>query len=360
MAEYCRLTYAERKRIEQLKKKGYGVRYIARALSRSPSTISWELNRRFTQYNADTAQKDAALKNSYRIKERKISGPLEAIITYLLTELHCSPEQISGSLKKEYKDFPNLQISPEAIYLWVYAHEQRKILTRFFRRKHKYRRKRSHKGIRRGGIKNRVSVKERPPSVDDREEVGHWEGDLIIGEKNQSAVGTLVERSTRYTILIQLDNKESETVVGKFIHFLKRIPPSLRRSLTYDNGSEMAYHEKIFNEIQTRVYFADPHSPWQRGTNENTNGLTREFLPKSTDLSIHSQGHLGGIAALLNRRPRKVLRFNTPGDAFDYMCDNQASNLSDCLSHLDSSCRSFVCPSPSIFGARAPNFCSQD
>jgi len=335
MAKYCRLTYAERIRIEQLKKKGFGVRSISRSLNRSPSTISYELNRRFTPYNVDTAQKDVALKNSYRVKKRKISGPLEAIITLLLTEIHCSPEQISGYLRKEYKNFPELQVSPEAIYLWVYTHEQRKTLTRFFRRKHKYRRKRTEKGIHRGGIKNRVSIKERPPTVEDREEVGHWEGDLIIGERNQSAIGTLVERSTRYTILIQLDNKESETVVGKFIHFFKRIPPSLRRSLTYDNGSEMAHHEKIFNEIQTKVYFADPHSPWQRGTNENTNGLIREFLPKSSDLSIHSQEKLGGLAALLNRRPRKVLNFSSPSDVFDYMCVNQESKLSECLSHLD-------------------------
>lgn len=336
MAKYCRLTYAERKRIEQLKKDGKGVRYISRVLSRSPSSISWELNRRFTQYNADTAQKDAKLKEKFRVKTRKISGPLEAIITLLLTEIHCSPEQISGYLKKEYKGFPELQVSPEAIYLWVYTHEQRKTLIQFFRRKHKYRRKRSHKGIQRGGIKNRVSIKERPLSVEDREEVGHWEGDLIIGERNQSAVGTLVERSTRYTILIQLDNKESDTVVGKFIHFLKRIPPSLRRSLTYDNGTEMAYHEKIFKEVQTKVYFADPHSPWQRGTNENTNGLIREFLPKSTDLSVHPQEKLGCIAALLNRRPRKVLNFSSPSDIFDHMCVNQESSLSDCLSHFDS------------------------
>lgn len=340
MARCSRLTYAERTRIEQLKKNGYGVRYIARILSRSPSTISYELNRRFTQYNADTAQKDVVFKSKLRVKNKKISGPLEAIIIYLLTEIHCSPEQISGYLKKEYSNFPELQVSPEAIYLWVYKHEQRKTLIQFFRRKHKNRRKRRLKGVHRGGIKNRVSIKERPHSVEDREEVGHWEGDLIVGEKNQSAIGTLVERSTRYTILIQLDNKESETVVGKFIHFLKRIPPPLRRSLTYDNGSEMAYHENIFKELKTNVYFANPHSPWQRGTNENTNGLIREFLPKGTDLSIHSQEKLGGLAALLNRRPRKVLNFSSPLDVFDYMCENQKSSLSNCLSHVDSFRRS--------------------
>ncbi len=131
------------------------------------------------------------------------------------------------------------------------------------RKKHKCRRSRKIKGIHRGGIKNRVSIRERPSSVEDREEAGRWEGDLIIGEKQQSAVGTLVERSTRYTILVQLDRRDSETVVGKFITFLKRIPPYLRRSLTYDNGSEMAYHEKLFNETQTKVYFADPRSPYQ-------------------------------------------------------------------------------------------------
>ena len=261
MAKYCRLTYAERKRIEQLKKKKVGVRGIARALSRSPSTISWELNRRFTQYNADTAQNDAALKNGFRVKKKKIFGPLEAIVIYLLTELHCSPEQISGHLRKFYGDLPELQVSPEAIYLWVYNYEHRKTLTRFFRRKYRARRKKGQKKVYRGGIKNRVNIRERPTSVNDREEPGHWEGDLIMGSKNQSAVGTLVERSSRYTILIQLDNKESETVVQRFTQFLKRMPPFLRRSLTYDNGSEMAYHEKLSEELRMDVYFADPHSP---------------------------------------------------------------------------------------------------
>ena len=133
-----------------------------------------------------------------------------------------------------------------------------------------------------------------------------------------------------------MDNRESETVVEKFIQFLKKVPPSLRRSLTYDNGSEMAYHKRIFKEVQVPVYFADPHSPWQRGTNENTNGLIREFLPKSTALSIHSQGNLGSIAALLNRRPRKVLGFHSPAEVFDYFCVNQEACLSDSLSHISS------------------------
>jgi len=228
-----------------------------------------------------------------------------------------------------------MQVSPEAIYLWIYRHPQRKILTQYLRRRRKYRGRRVHKGFSRGGLKNRVSIRERPISVENREEVGHWEGDLIIGEKHQSAVATLVERSSRYTILIQLDNRQSETVVEKFITFLKRLPPSLRKSLTYDNGVEMTYHEKIYNEIQTRVYFADPRSPWQRGTNENTNGLIREFLPKSTDLSVYSQEKLGGIAALLNRRPRKILNFSSPEDIFTYFCENQTKSLSDGINFLD-------------------------
>jgi transposase, IS30 family len=335
MAQYCRLSFAERQRIDQLKKQGHGVRSISRAICRSPSTISREFNRRFTEYNAKTAHKDAIEKSYRRVKKRKISGPLAEIILYLLTELHCSPEQISGYLQKEYGSMPEMQVSSEAIYLWVYRHERREIITRFLRRKHKYRRQRRVRGVHRGGIKNRVSIRERPPSVEDREEMGHWEGDLIIGEKQRSAIGTLVERSTRYTILVQLDSRDSETVVGNFIKFLKRIPPHLRRSLTYDNGSEMAYHEKLFSETQTKVYFADPRSPWQRGTNENTNGLIREFLPKSTDLSVHSQEKLGGFAALLNRRPRKILNFNTPEQVFEYFWENESATLSCCLADLE-------------------------
>lgn len=334
MAQYCRLSFAERCRIEQLKKQGYGVRSISRALCRSPSTISDELNRRFTEYNAKTSQMDAIKKSHQRVKKRKISGPLAEMILYLLTELHCSPEQISGRLKRLYGSLPEMQVSPEAIYLWVYKHEKREIITCFLRRKHKNRRRRRINGVYRGGIKNRVNIRERPPSVEDREEIGHWEGDLIIGKKQQSAVGTLVERSTRYTILVQLDGRDSETVVEKFTTFLKRIPSHLRRSLTYDNGSEMAYHEKLSQEIQTKVYFADPRSPWQRGSNENTNGLIREFLPKSTDLSVYSQGELGALSALLNRRPRKVLNFNSPEEAFEYAWSNELATLTNCLASL--------------------------
>ena len=334
MAQYCRLSFAERCRIEQLKKQGHGIRSISRALCRSPSTICRELKRRFTSYHAKTAQKDSIEKSYQRVKKQKISGPLAEVILYLLTELRCSPEQISGYLRSRYGSSPEMQVSPEAIYLWIYRHERREIVTRFLRKKHKYRRKRKVKGVLRGGIKNRVSIRKRPLEIEDREEVGHWEGDLIIGEYGRSAVGTLVERSTRYTILVQLDSRDSETVVSKFISFLKRIPVHLRRSLTYDNGSEMAFHERIYKEIGTKVYFADPRSPWQRGSNENTNGLIREFLPKSTDLGIHSQEKLGGIASLLNRRPRKVLCFNSPEQAFEYCWEKESAKLSQCLSNL--------------------------
>lgn len=334
MAKYCRVSYAERKRIEQLKNEGRGVREIGRVINRSPSTVSWELSRKFTQYNADTAHQDALSKQQLRTKKKKIFGALESIIIYFLIERHFSPEQISGHLKKVHPDSPDLQISPEAVYSWVYKHEQRKTITQFLRRKRPRRRIKGQSKAHRGGIKNRVSIKERPSTTENRKEIGHWEGDLIMGAKNQSAVGTLVERSTRYTILVKLESKESENVVEQFIRFLKRVPPCLRRSLTYDNGSEMAHHEKLSEQLSMKVYFADPRSPWQRGTNENTNGLVREFLPKSTDLSQHSREKLAGIAALLNRRPRKVLGFNAPADMFDYFCMNPGSSLPECLHHM--------------------------
>lgn len=188
--------------------------------------------------------------------------------------------------------------------------------------------------LKRGGIKNRVSIRERPAEVDTREEPGHWEGDLILGAKHQSAIGVLVERSSRYTILIRTDNKEAQTISENFIRFLQKVPASLRRSLTYDNGSEMAYHENISQALGMKVYFADPRSPWQRGSNENTNSLVREFFPKGTDLSVHSQEHLGSVAALLNRRPRKVLAYISPAEVFGYMCENQNETLTRCLSLL--------------------------
>lgn len=339
MAKYHRFSYTERQRVEQLKKNGYGVRQIARTLCRTPSTISRELYRRPEPYRTDFFHKDALFKQGLRQRQRKITGSLEAIIVYLLTELHCSPEQISGHLRLHYPLFPELQISPEAIYLWVYTHEKRKIFTSFLRKKRRYRRKRGQKRVRRGGIKNRTSIHQRPAVVDSREEVGHWEGDLIIGARNQSAIGTLVERSSRYTILVPLESKDSETVVSQFIQFLQKVPCRLRRSLTYDNGSEMAYHERLSQETGIQVFFTDPSSPWQRGSNENTNGLVREFFPKGTDLNVHSQERVGGVAALLNRRPRKVLGFNSSADVFDDLCINPESLLADCLLRLSSSVR---------------------
>lgn len=217
----------------------------------------------------------------------------------------------------------------------MYKDENRKILANHLRRKRNKRTARKEKKVYRGGIKNRVSISERPSTVNNREEVGHWEGDLIVGKNNESAILTLVERSSRYALIVQIDNRQSHTVTDKIIHFFRQLPPHMRRSLTYDNGIEMSYHERIFDEVQTKVYFANPRSPWQRGTNENTNGLAREFLPKSTDLGVFSQLELGGISVLLNRRPRKVIEFNSPAEVFSHLQENPNCSLSECLHVLN-------------------------
>lgn len=312
MAKYTRLSYAERKRIEQLKTQRLGVRDIAKALCRSTSTISTELRRCRGPYKAELAQRDADKRMQWRKPEPKISGALEQIILLLMVERRFSPEQISAYLSGIYSEYSEFQVCHETIYRWVYQHPERRTITTYLRQRHKQRRSRSTKPMRRGGIKNRVSIHDRPAEVESRQEVGHWEADLIIGEKNHSCMGTLVERTSRFTVLVKLDSKESETVVARFIAALQHFPPHLRKSLTYDNGTELSRHEELTRALQMPVYFADPRSPWQRGSNENTNGLIREFYPKGTDLSPYDYTHLAGVAALLNSRPRKVLGFATP------------------------------------------------
>lgn len=315
MAKYTRITYNERCRIKQYLKEGLSLGKIASYLRRSKSTISTEIRRKgmgTKTYHPGQAQNDANFRRRLIKRNRKIKGPLEAAIQVLMLERHWSPEQISQVLKQRYPTISELHISTEAIYKYVYRSPRRFAFTQALRRRRKYRRSRSSSVGYRGGIRNRVSIRERDPKVETRDEPGHWEGDLIIGKNGKSAIGTVVERTSRFVRLARVSTKKSVTVVDAFLERFRDLPEWLKKSFTYDQGSEMAEHERFTDESGMQVYFANPGSPWQRGSNENTNGLLREFFPKGTDLSLISDSELKRVEMLMNSRPRKILGYATP------------------------------------------------
>ena len=317
------LTLSEREEISRGIVVGLSLRTIARQLDRAPSTISREINRNggLKRYRAILADK-AAWDRAHRPKPCKLAANLQLrrIIASKLKH-HWSPEQIAGWLKKAYAGNERLQVSHETIYRSLFIQARgvlKRELLQYLRSKRimRYPQKSSLKGQGKGHITNAVSIRERPASVEDRAVPGHWEGDLICGSHN-SFIATLVERHTRYVMLAKVSGKETETVVNALIKQAKLLPNELYRSLTWDRGGEMADHQRFTLDTNIQVYFCDPKSPWQRGSNENTNRLLRQYLPRGTDLSLHSQAKLNAIARQLNERPRKTLGYETPAERFN-------------------------------------------
>jgi len=312
------LLLSEREEISRGIASNLSLRQIARILGRPPSTISREITRHGGRqhYRAVIAD-ERAWQYARRPKDCKLKQDdrLRKTVTEKLS-LQWSPEQISGWLKREYPRDKSMQISHETIYRSLFIQSRcalEKELTKHLRtgRKMRQSKKYNTKGITRGQIVDGLSIRERPQEVEDRRVPGHWEGDLIAGSGN-SHIATLVERQCRFTILVKIAGKDASTVMHALIQQVQNLPAILRKTLTWDRGMELAFHTRFTDETNIRVYFCDPKSPWQRGTNENTNGLIRQYLPKKTNLSVHSQEELDKVALLLNQRPRKKLNYSTP------------------------------------------------
>jgi transposase, IS30 family len=301
---------------------GHSLRTMASVLGRAPSTVSRELGRNTTRghpYRACTAQTQAAARARQSRRPRKLADPW--LWQYVQTQLTqgCSPEQIAGRLRRAYPDDMRKHLSAETIYVGLYVLPRgalRSELLAALRQARKARRPRARGADRRGQIPHMTPIAERPAEVATRMVPGHWEGDLIKGARNGSAVGTLVERTTRLVILARMDGTDARSAREGFTKKFRHVPAPLRKTLTYDRGKEMAEHEQLAQRLALQIFFADPYSPWQRGTNENTNGLLRQYLPKGTDLSGYTQRELNAIAQRLNTRPRKCLDFATPLEAY--------------------------------------------
>ena len=317
------LTLAEREEISRGVASHLSLRTIAARLRRAPSTISRELNRNggYDNYRATQADQ-TAWDRARRPKRCKLACNRilnRAVATKL--KLQWSPQQIAGWLKREYPEDESHHVSHETIYRSLFIQARgvlKKELQQHLRTQRAIRRSKqaSLKRDGLGQISNMVSIRERPASVEDRAVPGHWEGDLMAGSRN-SYIATLVERHSRYLMLAKVKNKDTDSVVSALIKQSKKLPSELYKSLTWDRGKELADHQRFTLATDIKVYFCDPSSPWQRGSNENTNRLLRQYFPKGTDLSVHSQAKLNAVARRLNERPRKTLEYETPAERFD-------------------------------------------
>jgi IS30 family transposase len=318
-----RLSLTEREEISRGLAGGESLRSIARRLGRSSSTISREVtaNGGRRRYRACRADK-AALGRARRPKRSKLTScdRLRAVVEAKL-ELRWSPAQISGWLVEEFRGEPEMRVSAEMIYVSLFVQSRgalRKELTRYLRSAHTTRRPRGHTVMNgQGQLRGTLNIRERPAEADDRAVPGHWEGDLLMG-KRMPAMATLVERKTRFVMLIALpDGHAADVVADALAAKIVELPEQLRRSLTWDQGKEMAAHARFSVKTGVPVYFCDPRSPWQRGSNENTNGLLRQYFPKRTEIAHYSQADLDDVAAELNGRPRQTLGWRSPSQALD-------------------------------------------
>jgi IS30 family transposase len=325
MASYKRITFEEREEISRLLESKTSLRAIARALKRSPSSICRETKHHSvrTSYRAISGQRNAKHRSALRrFGKTKITKTkrLEFEVHKKL-RLFWSPDQIAKHLKNEYES-SDMHLSAESIYTYIYVlprGELREELIACLRDRHKKRRTQGRSAVgQTANLEDMLSIEERPKEVADRIIPGHWEGDLVIGNGvKQTAIGTLVERTTRSVILVPLKNKTALEVRKAFAKELKKIPAQMRLTMTYDQGREMAQHKLFTKDTQMQVYFAHPRSPWERGTNENTNRLIRQFFPKNTDFTKVSVRELKRVQRLLNERPRKTLAYRTPIEVFN-------------------------------------------
>lgn len=324
MSKYQRITLLEREEISRWIASGSSIRSIAASLGRATSSISREIRQSQVierkYYRAVFAQQQSN-KTRHKLRgNRKLDNNAllrKIVLGYLAKKW--SPEQIAKRLIILYPDNMDMHISHETIYSYLYVlprGELKRQIVSCLRRQHQNRQRKSRDRQGQGAIQDYLSIEERPAEVADRIIPGHWEGDLLMGSRNASAIGTLVERTTRMTFLVKLDNKYARTVRKAFAEEFKQLPKGLKRTLTYDQGQEMAEHKLFTKESDIAVYFAHPHSPWERGTNENTNALLRQYFPKGTDFAKISKEQLKEAQDELNDRPRKTLGFYTPHEKF--------------------------------------------
>jgi len=313
----------EREEISRQIAAGYSLRKIAKSLNRSTSSISREIRRSVIEikyYRAIFAHQDSIKRRHKLRKNHKLDNniKLRKIVLHYLSK-NWSPEQIAKRLIILYPDNMNMRISHETIYSYIYVLPRGRLrdkLISSLRRSHKYRRKRKTQLNKRGAIQDYLSIEERPQEVANRTVPGHWEGDLIIGKRNASAIGTLVERTTRMVFIVHLRNQDATTVRKAFTQEFCHLPKGLKRTLTYDQGQEMAQHKLFTKETDLTVYFAHPHSPWERGCNENTNSLIRQYFPKGIDFNKIKKERLKAVQDEINDRPRKTLGWYTPHEKF--------------------------------------------
>ena len=326
---YTRLTDQERESISRGLAQHKSIRQLAKELNRSPSTISREIRRTKGKsgYRAFSASRRAKAAASSRKRGKRKIEKQEGLLSYVTEKLQreWSPQEISKRLKIEYAWDMNMQVSHEAIYQYIYVlprGELKQLLIKGLRQERKHRRpqKRGDTTETRGKIANMLSIEERPAEVAERSVPGHWEGDLILGKYKHSALGTLVERTTRYTILVPLgEHKDAASVREAYAEAFKSLPAELKKSLTYDQGKEMSEHEQFTIDTGIQVYFAHPGSPWERGTNENTNGLIRQYFPKGTDFTQVSKEQILEVQRKLNDRPRRALGYLKPDEVINQL-----------------------------------------